>query len=153
MKKNNIFVDNGKLIMTKAFYKRACVFGSAEYYELREAKAQNEDFEVVFKCDLAEKKTYGGLSFKTMEAYIKTQPNSEARLLEFDVVKQIAEIKGGKYPLTKKWFLMTYPEFKKSEVSAQEQATKLAEAKAKAEAEKKMTKILALPPHTADNAA
>lgn len=145
MKKNGIFVndDNGTLVMTKAFYKKACMFGSEEYYMLRDAKAHNDGYTVAFKCDIAKKKTYGGLSFKTMEAYIMTQPNSEARLMEYEVVKQIAEIKGGKYPLTKKWFLMTYPEFKKNEVSAQEQATNLAEA------EKKMAEISALPAHAA----
>lgn len=145
MKKNGIFVndDNGTLVMTKAFYKKACIFGSEEYYMLRDAKAHNDGYTVAFKCDIAKKKTYGGLSFKTMEAYIKTQPDSEARLMEYEV-KQIAEIKGGKYPLTKKWFLMTYPEFKKNEVSAQEQATNLAEA------EKKMAEISALPARAAD---
>ena len=140
-------MDNDRLVMTKAYYKKACVFGTDEYYALRKAKAENEGFEVAFKCDLAKKETYGGLSFKTMEAYIKTQPNAEARLMEYGVVKQIAEIKGGKYPLTKKWFLMTYPEYKVNAVSEKEQEPNLA--KARAEAEKKMAKILALPAHAA----
>lgn len=145
MKKSPIFVDesNSKLVMTKAFYKRACEFGSAEYYELRKAKAENEGFEVVFGYKASEKTTYNGLTFKVMEAYIKTQPDSEERLMEFEVVKQIAEIKGSKYPLTKKWFLLTYPEYKASAVSESEKATTLAEMteRAKAEAEKKMATI------------
>ena len=146
MKKNGIFVnaENNTLVMTKAYYKRACVFGSAEYYELRKAKAENKDFEVVFGYKASEKTTYNGLTFKTMEAYIKTQPDSVERQMEFEVVKQIAEIKGSKYPLTKKWFLLTYPEYKKSAVSESEKATTLAEltAKAKSEAEKKMAEIV-----------
>lgn len=143
MKKANIFVDGEKeaLVMTKAFYKRACVFGSDEYYELRKAKAENEGYTVVFAYKVADKTTYNGLNFATMEKYIKSQANSEERLMEFEAVKEIAKIKGSKYPLTKKWFLLTYPEFKVNSVSESEQATVLADkkAKAKAEAEKKIS--------------
>lgn len=60
-----------------------------------------------------------------MEAYIITQPNSEANLKEFAAVKIIAEAKGSKYPLTKKWFLQTFPEYKLNEVSEKETVTSL----------------------------
>ena len=125
--KKNIFVDGGieALVVTKSFYKKACEFGSAEYYELRKAKAENEGYAVVFKCDIANKTTYGGLGFKRMEAYIKTQPNAEANLAEFEAVKKIAKIKGSAYPLTKKWFLTTFPAFKENEVSDAEKAEML----------------------------
>lgn len=145
MKKSPIFVDesNSTLVMTKAFYKKACAFGSVEYYALRKAKAENEGFEVVFSYQVSEKKTYNGLTFTRMVEYIKTQPDSESRLMEFEVVQQIAAVKGSKYPLTKKWFLLTYPEFKENAVSANEQASELEKRKAaaKAEAEKKMALI------------
>ena len=134
-KKNNITVnhDDNTLTVSKAFYKRASVFGSREYYELRKAKAENEGYSITFKT--YDKTTYHGLSFKTMAKYIKTQPDSENRLMEFEVVKHVTEIKGSKYPLTKKWFLMTYPEDKENIVSDSEMSEKLAEKKAKAQAE------------------
>ena len=42
MKKTSVIVDemNEMLVITKAFYKKACVFGSAEYYELRKAREE-----------------------------------------------------------------------------------------------------------------
>lgn len=146
MKKANVFVnvEDGTLVISKAFYKKACVFGTSEYYELRQARIENEKFSIAFKT--SDKKTYHGLSFETMADYIKTQSNSEERLMEFEAVKRIAEIKGSKYPLTKKWFLLTYPEYKENDVSKSEQATTLDEmkAKAQAEAEKKMAEIIGL---------
>lgn len=147
MKKNQIFVndDNGTLVITKAFYKKACVFGSDEYYALRKAKAET-GFEVAFKFE--DKDTHGGLSFKRMEAYIQTQPKAEERLIEFEAVKRIAKVKGAMYPLTKKWFFLTYPEYKDNSVSEAEKAEEAkrvaAESakKAEAEAAKKIASIV-----------
>ena len=134
-KRNDIIVNHEEntLTVSKAFYKKASVVGSTEYYELRKAKMENEGYAIEFKT--FDKKTYHGLSFKTMEEYIKTQPDSENRLMEFEAVKEIAEIKGSKYPLTKKWFLMTYPEYKENEVKENEMSETLADKKAKAQAE------------------
>ena len=144
MKKNAIVVDgmNKALVMTKVFYKKACLFGSEEYYELRKAQAENEGFEIAFK--FADKETHRGLTFKRMADYIKTQPDADARMMEFEAVQKIPKAKGAMYPLTKEWFFLTYPQFKKDEVSADEQAFVLNEMKklAEAEAEKKLAAIV-----------
>ena len=60
-----------------------------------------------------------------MAEYINTQPNSEANLKEFEAVMKVAEAKGSKYPLTKKWFLEKFPKYKKNEVSDKETGTSL----------------------------
>ena len=77
------------------------------------------DFKVVPKeIDKREnKKTYNGLNFARMKEYILTQPDSENKIKVFEKVKEIAEAKGAKYPLTKKWFLKTYPEYKENSAS------------------------------------
>ena len=156
MKKAQIIVDadNSALVMTKAFYKKACVFGSTEYYALRKAQAENEGFGVEFQYRVSGKETYTGLKFKRMAEYIQTQPDAEARMLEFEAVKKIAKAKGAMYPLTKKWFFATYPQFKEDEIGDSEktkavsdekamaEANTKAEAKAKAEAEKKIASII-----------
>ena len=133
MKKSNITIDpiNKTITISKAFYKKATVYGSNEYNELRAATSENPSFNIEFKT--SEKKTYHGLSFSRMKEYIKTQPDSETRLIEFETVKEIAKAKGSQYPLTKKWFLLTYSEYKESNVSEDEAAAKVAEAKAEAE--------------------
>lgn len=123
MKNFNITINpiEGTITVSEAFYKRASKYGTAEYKALRDAMNENPTFDVVFKT--SEKKSYKGLTFKRMEAYIKTQPNSEANLKEFEAVKVVAEAKGSKYPLTKNWFLNKFPEYKNNEVSANEMET------------------------------
>lgn len=90
--------------------------------------AAHPDFTVVEKQinHKADKKKYNGLTLPRMEAYIKTQPNSEKRLKEFEAIQEVAKTKGAKYPLTKKWFLATFPEFKKNNVSEAEISAKVA---------------------------
>ena len=108
------------ITISKAYYKKACIYGTVEYYEFRTILSENENFTVEFK--VIEKKTYKSLTFERMAEYIKTQPNSEKQLITFAAVQRIAEKKGSKYPLTKKWFLNAYPEYKENEVSANETA-------------------------------
>ena len=106
--KTNIAIDpkENTMSISNAFYKKACLFGTPEYYVLRQAKIENPEMQIVFKS--IRKKTYNGLTFKVMKSYIETQPNSEKQLKVFEAVKRIAEMKGSKYPLTKKWFLNAY---------------------------------------------
>ena len=70
------------------------------------------------------KKTYNKLTFSRMEEYIRTQFSDEnilnAKLIEFGAIQKVAETKGAKYPLTKKWFLATYPSYKENTVSDKE---------------------------------
>ena len=146
MKKNGIVVDgkNEALVMTKAFYKKACEFGSDEYYMLRKAQAENEGFEVAFQYQVSDKKTHKGLNFKRMAEYIKTQPNADERMMEFEVVKKIAKAKGAMYPLTKEWFFLTYPQYKEDKVADSEKAKAVEDEKAKAKAEAEAEKKIAL---------
>lgn len=139
MKKNiTTNIMENTLTMTKAFYKKASVCGSDEYYELRKAMAENIGFKIVFKS--ADKKTYRRLTLEAMADYIKTQPNSKDRLIEFAAVQTVAETKNAKYPLTKKWFFEKYPEYKACEVRVSETETLIAEM-AKKIAEVKMENV------------
>ena len=123
--KTNITINaiEKTITVSKAFYNKASKYGTDEYSKLRSAIQENPEFKIVFKT--IEKKTYGGLTFEVMEAYIKTQKDSETTLKEFAAVKTIAETKGSKYPLTKKWFLKTFPAFKVADVSKSETETLL----------------------------
>ena len=124
MKKTNLYIDfeQETIFVSKAFHKRASIYGTNEFETLHSA-IQETGYSVAFLT--VQKKSYRGLSFERMEAYIITQPNSEANLKEFAAVKIIAEAKGSKYPLTKKWFLQTFPEYKLNEVSEKETETSL----------------------------
>lgn len=131
-------IDN-TLTVSKSFYKKASICGSTEYYELRQAMIENPECKIVFKS--IEKKTYNGLTFSVMKAYIESQSNSEKQLKVFEAVKKIAEMKGSKYPLTKKWFLNAYPDFKKNDVNENETITLIS-----AEKESNENKAIAVVP-------
>lgn len=107
------------LDMTKSFYKKARNVGSPEYRELREAMKENEGYSISIVSNDA-KRSYRALTIERMREYIKTQANSEENLTTLDRVIKVAEAKGAKYPLTKKWFLETFPEYKENEVSKEE---------------------------------
>lgn len=100
--------------VSKAFFNKASKFGSAEYRALRAVRLENEGFSVGIKT--IEKKTYKDLTIDTMAEYIRTQENSKKMLVKFEAVKKVAKAKKSLYPLTKKWFLKTFPEYKKAEV-------------------------------------
>ncbi len=119
--KTHITIDFGEtsLNMTKSFYKKACKVGSPEYKELRNAMKENEGYSINIVSNDT-KRSYRALTIERMREYIKTQANSEKNLATLDRVIKVAEAKGAKYPLTKKWFLETFPEYKENEVSEEE---------------------------------
>ncbi len=140
MKKSNIKVNvmEQTISVSKAFYTKASHFGTPEYEQLTRAKNENPSFTVVFKT--SDKKTYNGLTLARMMEYIQTQENSEERMIEFEAVKTTAKAKGAQYPLTKKWFLNTYPEYKESTINPSEKA----KADARAMSQQKNQEILKL---------
>ena len=90
-KKTNIIINvlDKTIVVSKSYYKRACVYGTVEYTELRGAMMDNPEFKIEFKT--SDKKTYGGLSLEKMAEYIRTQENSEALLAELEKVEAIAK--------------------------------------------------------------
>ena len=95
------------IIGSKAAIERANKGKNPEYAELSGMLEAHPDFTVKVK-DIQQKegkKTY-------------------SKLIEFKAIQDVAEAKGAKYPLTKKWFFAAYPEFKVKEVSEKERAEK-----------------------------
>ena len=123
-----------KTVFTFDFVKKAIVGskrsierankGLSPEYELLTAMIEKQPtFDVVAKIIKVNKskKKYTKLTFDKMEDYIRLQPNSKELLVEFKLVKEMAEAKGAKYPLTKKWFLSTFPEYKDSDCVVDDQ--------------------------------
>lgn len=101
---------NKKIIGTKASFDKASKGFGPIYEELAEKVAKHPDF----KLDVKEpkkhttkaKRTYNGMNFDFMEAYIETRKNAEQIMAEYKAVKVKAEEWGMSiYPFTKKWFL------------------------------------------------
>lgn len=113
-----INTKNNTLVITKKFEKAASKFGSPEYKELKEARADFPNFKVVVRTVKQKKETYKGLTYEYMETYIKKYEPKETReavLKEFEDKLFISEChsKGRRYPAIKKWFLEKYPEVAK----------------------------------------
>ena len=92
-----------------SFNKAGKGFGD-EYEELAAKMAAHPDFKLVVKeqkhKSTKAKRTYDGLDFDFMEAYIEMQTDAQKLKNEYESVKQMAVNCGSsKYPLTKKWFL------------------------------------------------
>ena len=101
---------NKSIIGTKSSFNKAGKGFGAEYEELAAKMAAHPDFKLVEKeqkhKSTKAKRTYDGLDFDFMEAYIEIQPASEKLKNEYESVKQMAVKCGSsKYPMTKKWFL------------------------------------------------
>lgn len=113
---------NKAIVGSSSAIKRANAGNGREYRELSRMLAEHPDFKVMPKeiKGNPEKKKYHGLTFDRMKEYILTQPDSENRVKVFEKVQEIAEAKGAKYPLTKKWFLNTYPEYKENDTTVSE---------------------------------
>lgn len=81
--------------------------------------SENPAYQVVIAE--VKKQAYSKLTFDRMQDYIMTQPNSRKMLVEFEAAKEVASTKGAIYPLTKKWFLEHYPEYKTNKVESCEE--------------------------------
>ena len=122
---NYNFVEK-TIVGSNAAIQRANKGLNPEFKELTDMLAQHPDFTVTTKVIEKNegKKTYSKLTFDRMEDYIRTQFHDEtaltAKLIELKAIKSVAKAKGAMYPLTKKWFLATYPEYKDNSVSNSE---------------------------------
>ena len=125
MNTKNLFVidfSTSSIVASATTLKKARKPESSEYRVLTELLCVHPNFCVIEK-DIQKKpgkKTYKGLTFQTMLDYIRTQTNSEEKIKAYNAVRRIAKVKGCEYPLTKKWFLKTYPDYKETDITAQE---------------------------------
>ena len=117
MKKNNtntvrftIDFINKKIVGTKASFDKASKGFGPAYEELSEKISKHPDFEMEVKKPKKHttkaKRTYNGMDFDFMEAYIETRENAEQLMTEYKSVRAKAKEWGMSiYPFTKKWFL------------------------------------------------
>lgn len=113
-----------EIIGSKAAIARANKGIEPEYTELSNMIKAQPSFSVAEKVvQKANKKSYHALTIKRMAEYIELHSDSDKRMEEFEAIQMVAQAKGAKYPLTKKWFLAMYPEYKENCVSENEMVT------------------------------
>ena len=101
-----IYIDDEHALVTKAFEKKACIFGTEEFNLWREYKAIYPDAKMVTKKikKNEDQKRRRNKTFENMEAFIKTQPDAKALEEEFKTIKQRSQIQKSPYQYVLSWF-------------------------------------------------
>ena len=143
------YINDTTAQVTKAFEKKACIFGTEEFNLWREYKAIYPDAKMVTKKikKNEDQKRRRNKTFENMEAYIATQPNAEDLKKEFETIKQRSQIQKSPYQYVLSWFEAKFDGYNDLD---QFMAEKEAERKAK-EAEKAAEKAAAEAANAKDN--
>jgi hypothetical protein len=116
MKKSSIRVEVGtkEITVARSFYKKASIFGTEEYKELKKARDKEPGFAIKVK-EIARnrnKRTYPNLTFKNMKKYIAYKEGADSLNIQA-ITKLIdsADIQKSRYSFVKSWFLDNYPNY------------------------------------------
>ena len=135
------YINDTPAQVTKAFEKKACIFGTEEFKLWREYKKEFPKAKMVTKSikKNPDQKNRRNMTFENMEAYIATQPDAKALKKEFETIKQRSQIQKSPYQYVLSWFEAKFDGYNDLD---QFMAEKEAERKAK-EAEKAAEKAAA----------
>ena len=137
MKKAIRYIDDTHAQVTKAFEKKACVFGTEEFYQWREYKAIFPNAMMTNKSikKNPNQKTRRNMTYDNMVECINTLADEEAKkvLAEFDTIQKRAKIQKSPYQYVLSWFEAKFEGFNDL---TQFMNQKEAERKAKEDAEK-----------------
>ena len=124
------YIDDTTAQVTKAFEKKACIFGTEEFKLWREYKAMFPNAKMVTKSinKNPNQKTRRNMTFDNMEAYIATQDKAEELMEEYETIKKRSKIQKSPYQYVLSWFEAKFEGFNDL---AQFMAQKEAERKAK----------------------
>ena len=143
------YINDTTAQVTKAFEKKACIFGTEEFNLWREYKKEFPKAKMVTKSikKSEKQKKRRNMTFDNMEAYIATQPDAKALKKEFETIKQRSQIQKSPYQYVLSWFEAKFDGYNDLD---QFMAEKEAERKAK-EAEKAAEKAAAEAANAKDN--
>lgn len=118
--KNTVKIENGTktIVITKAFEKKARIYGTSEYKMLVDIKKENPGYEVVVRATSDRKTGMNKITLDDMRAYIqKHEDQGCERMKQFDAM--VNEEKGENLKRTsffaiKNWFFEQYPNLKKA---------------------------------------
>ena len=114
MKKNEMrFLEGNEVLVTRAFEKKAKIYGSEEFKKWRELKREFPEAEMVTKAkreDNRKVKTKN-MKYKNMEAYILEQENAEELIKEFEKQIRLSKIQTSPYRAVLAWFCETFKDY------------------------------------------
>ena len=108
-KKNVIkYINDNEAQVTKAFEKKACIFGTDEFKQWREYKEMSPKAKMVTKTikKNPDQKTRRNMTYENMEAFISTLEEKEADKVmeEFYTIKKRSKIQKSPYQYVLSWF-------------------------------------------------
>lgn len=131
------YINDTTAQVTKAFEKKACIFGTEEFNLWREYKAMFPNAQMVTKSikKNPDQKTRRNMTYENMVEYINTYPEEEAKKLleEYETIQKRSKIQKSPYQYVLSWFEAQFEGFNDLD---QFMAQKEAERNAKAAAEK-----------------
>ena len=136
-KKNVIkFISEDEALVTKAFEKKACIFGTEEFKLWREYKAMFPNAQMVTKSikKNPNQKNRRNMTFENMEAYIATLDNAKELMEEYKTIQKRSKIQKSPYQYVLSWFEAKFDGFNDLEqfMNKKEAERKAAEETAKA---------------------
>ena len=138
-KKGIKYVSDTEAQVTKAFEKKACIFGTEEFKLWREYKAMFPNAKMVTKTikKNEHQKRRRNKKFENMEEFIKTLPEKEREdaMAEYEYIKQRSKIQTCPYQYVLDWFETRFKGYDSMEafMSQKEEERKQKEAEAAAE--------------------
>ncbi len=106
--------ETKEIIVARYFYKKASVFGTMEYDELKRAREKEPEYTVKVK-EIARnrnKKTYPNLTFRNMARYISIKEGSKSpNINKLHTLIEASDIQTSRYAFVKSWFLKNYPNY------------------------------------------
>ena len=113
-----IYVDENTARVTKAFMKKANIFGTDEFKLWREYKAMFPNAKMITKSikKNPDKKTTRNMTYENMEEFLRTLSNGEELCKELEIIKKRSLVQKCPYHYVLDWFSETvegYNDFKK----------------------------------------
>lgn len=104
--------EDRTILVSKAFLKRADLFGTDEFKLLEEARSAYPDFKVVPRSIAKSDKVrpHLRLSYERMEKYISTHDHAKERMREYEEIRFKAECQSKTFSKVVEWFMACYSE-------------------------------------------
>jgi len=105
--------ENGNALVSKAFAKRAAIYGTQEYKLWREIK---EDFpNAKMNIKGAKNTPFRNLTYSNIEKYIKYIDNEEQNIMsEYKKIKKLSIVQVSPYKFVREWFETKFPDYRNS---------------------------------------
>ena len=115
--RNEVKILNKETVqVTKAFEKKARIFGTVEFYKWQEVLKVLPDAKMQIKASNRKPNKNKNRSYENIKAYIQTQENSEKLLVEFENARTQSKVQTNPYEYMLSWFDKNFPDYRESTV-------------------------------------